>query len=249
MRQWRPDVVLLPYQQSPEMDYRIPACQHVFSRLVPKMRPEHFVPVPVKVANPADYGKVWRPLHEALQGHLLPHRDTDVRILLGPGTPAFNLGLFLFRYRVMPSAKLFQVFNPDDVEVTKTKFEADWKLPVLVALDKPGETLPDLIFAGQEAPEVVNYRSRLAELEAELARVRAALAVAENGVGGSVLTPEQELQLHRDPGRKFALARLVEVNNARNEGRAPSQKRAGELLGITRQGFAKGLKDHGLSWP
>lgn len=253
MRDWRPDQVLMPYQQGPDMDFRIPACQHVFAQLLPKASPETFVPVPVAVANPADYGRVWRPLHEALEDRLSGHVDADVRILLGPGTPAFNLGLFLFRYRVMPTAKLYQVLNPDDVEAASAKLEADWKLPVLLPLDKPGETLPDLRFDGKDTPEIERLRALVKDLER-----RAALAETGRDVGAEMpvvgaMSPAEELEMLNDKQRldqrRYLLAKLLELEAATAEERAPSQEQAAKLLGISRQGFAKGLKSHGIGWP
>jgi len=177
-----------------------------------------------------------------LNGRLL--RNSEVRILLGPATPALNTAMALLSRTILPQASLYQILDP--TKVAKHK-------PESVAVDDYAfrkVELDGVTVEGTGTQREMRLRLEVQSLEAEIARLKSdAFPPAMAGSAWSDnLREARELY---DQHRRTVCARAVatELAAALSEGRQPEVQRAATLVGLERRHFAQILKRAGLDFP
>jgi hypothetical protein len=248
---WMPDRVIAPFLPSPDMNVRLSALARILEALKVQMKP-----LPMESVRIAEYGSARECLMRALSSELRTLVDaerTNLKILVGPATPALNFALLLLPYSVLPNAEVVQVLNPVDLQQANRKIEAEEFQRRPIAFLRPdGQSLPYLQVDETPSPEVLQLRKELATMrhKLDLAETR-----AERADRGEVAAPDP-ITAQAERQKQWLLAALEEeLAAAAAESRKPNPRLAAQAFGrlrgdaITRQGFLDRLEANQIALP
>lgn len=263
---WTPDTLIAPYVVSDDLVMRVSALQKVVPHLLGREKaegqpelPYGFVALGIEEAQVAEYGVMYAALRLAL-AERLPEQEnreklgilrtlevSDVRILVGPSTPALNFSLLLLPYSHLPKATAWQILDPRDLSQTREGLEGDWPQKCLRELKSDGFSLPYLQIQGEEPPVAKNLRMRIQELEAEVGELRAKAVASDVDLSSYQSLNVKEVA--RDmTSAKLRAAIAEEQRLALEEGRKPKVENAAAIYGTSRQTFQNHLKGAGINW-
>lgn len=241
---WVPDVVLLLFRADALMSPRVgllqrvgPTFLNVLSGREAKIWPRGDLP------DVFEFGGTWNGIRDVLRGDsdlFEPESGNNIRILLGPGTPALSFGLLLLPYSLMPQATIWQIKHPEMVRRSANPAFAESGVS-LIELPMDGICLPHLSLDGGAAPAVRELRCGLDRCEDENRRLRAELSSLQIADGDQ---PEFE---SFEACERWYCQRLIAKGDP--SGKKLTQERAANLHGdITRPGFQEKLKRLGIQW-
>lgn len=247
---WTPDRVVLFFVPDEDMNPRVAALQEI----LPSMVQNESLKVDVAAlenTDAAQMNSVIRSFRESMRSAdlgFLFEEDADIRIVMGPSTPALNIGLFMLPYEYFAGAKLYQALHPADVargprldSVPKTYLK---ELPV------GEEGLPHLSVE-REAPAEIRRLRR----ERDVLQSKIDLLTAE---GGRAVPPAEsetaecatwsDLEEAQRAERRAFLERAIreEKRRAVEAGRAPQLTGLARAIGEKHQNTGNYLKRHGL---
>lgn len=243
---WVPDTVYLVYANDAAGDMlaRYVACQRVVPHRLAHLAgvsgeelPGGVQPAEMDGASVARYGDAYQSVRRALAAigrAAAKSSDAEVRVLVGPGTPAVNFAMMLFAYDMLPRAALWQSLNPRLAPEGVEEIRRD------------GTMLPILRVDGDAPKQLEDANRRIQELELELRAANLASPPVSSGPGAGSLTALQEGARSEDFRRTTEAYRAGFV-----EGR-PNVRRAHEVYmektgrRITYEAFRKKLGTYGI---
>jgi len=227
---WEPSKVIIVFVPSAPLNERVSEMQRVLHSHGTQY--EHSMLD--GVSDPSDYAACTA----ALTPRIFPANlhKSDVRILIGPGTPALNFALLAFQQIHLPTARLWLVKNPSD------------RLQSIRLESSTVQCVSEIKLGTPKLPRITQEHSttRELELERELARLKNQNLQQDLDTASSTLPTDRVLTIG-EMEELYRLNVIRAITQLTHElQRAPSHAKIAELLNCSKQNVQHYLKSKGI---